>query len=157
MTQDPGEGDAGAVLPASAEGRAFPPLVRWLLTATTAAVFVAGALALGKPALQQASFASKLLVAAGLLTLVIFNYWVIKSRTQVDARAIRQTWIWPKQVLWADVTQAKMIYVPWLAWIIAPRLVVRGGAGMVTLFHAADDEVLKAFTRYSLAPHLREH
>jgi hypothetical protein len=155
MTDDAGVPDAGG-LPASAEGPAFPRLVCWLLTATTAAVFATGALAIDKPALQQASLASKLLVLGGLATLVLFNYWVIKSRTHVDARVIRQTWIWPKQVLWADVTQAKMIYVPWLAWLIAPRLVVRGGAGMVTLFHAADDEVLKAFTRYSLAPHLRE-
>ena len=142
--------------PDSAEGRAFPVLVGWMLTALTLAVFVAGAMAFGKPAMQQASAVSKLVVGAGLVTLLLFNYWVFKSRTHVDARQIRQSWIWQKQVNWADVVQAKMIYVPYLSWLIAPRMVVRGRAGMVTLFHAADDDVLQAFTRYALAPQLRE-
>lgn len=150
------EGTDASALPASAEGNAFPLLVKCLLTAMTIAVFATGAMAVGKPALQQAGLMSKLLVVAGLATLVIFNYWVIRSRTSVDARQIRQSWIWSKQVLWADVVQAKMIYLPFLSWIVAPRLVVRGRAGMVTLFHAADEEVLKAFTRYALAPHMRE-
>lgn len=148
--------DEASALPASAEGNAFPLLVKCLLTAMTIAVFVTGAMAVDKPAIQQAGMASKLLVVAGLATLVLFNYWVIKSRTSVDAKQIRQSWIWSKQVLWADVVQAKMIYLPFLSWIVAPRLVVRGRGGMVTLFHAADDEVLKAFTRYALAPHMRE-
>lgn len=142
-------------LPPSAEGRAFPLFVCCLLSAMTASVFVAGYLALGSPVLQQASLTSKLLVIAGLATLLIFNYWVIKSRTRVDSVAISQTWIWSKHVLWADVTQAKLIYVPWFAWLIAPRLVVRGGAGLVTLVHAADADVIKAFARYAMAPQLR--
>ncbi|MBL0727034.1 hypothetical protein [Piscinibacter sp. HJYY11] len=150
------EASDASALPVSAEGHAFPVLVKCLLTAMTIAVFVTGLMAVDKPAIQQAGFASKLLVVAGLATLMIFNYWVIRSRTSVNAKEIRQSWIWNKHVLWADVVQAKMIYVPFLSWLIAPRLVVRGRGGMVTLFHAADDQVLMAFTRYALAPHMRE-
>jgi len=143
-------------LPVSAEGPAFPPLVKLLLTALTVAVFTAGALALDQATLHNASPGAKLLVAGGLLVLAVTNYWVLKSRIRIDAREIVQTWIWTKRMRWADVAQAKLIYVPWLAWLIAPRMVVRGGAGIVTLFNAADPQVLAVFARYALAPELRE-
>ena len=145
-----------ADVPDAAEGRAFPPLVSLLVSAMTVATFVAGMLALDRPAIQEAAWSAKLLIVAGLAVLVLFNYWVFKSRTRVDARQIHQTWIWTKHVEWADVVQAKMIYVPYLSWIIAPRLVVRGRSGMVTLFHASDMAVLETFTRYALAPQLRQ-
>ena len=143
-------------VPAVAEGPAFPPFVKLLITAMTVAVFAAGVLALDQAVLRQASLPAQLLVASGLAVLVLFNYWVIRSRIRIDARQIEQTWIWTKRVRWAEVVQAKMIYLPWLSWLIAPRLVVRGGAGLVTLFNAADPKVLAAFARYSLAPELRE-
>jgi hypothetical protein len=149
------DNSSDAVVPLSAEGPAFPRLLCWLLSAMTAAVFITGYLALDSPVLIQAGFSSKLLIAAGLATLLIFNFWVFKSRTHVDSVAISQTWIWSKRILWSEVTHAKLIYVPWLAWIIAPRLVVRRGAGLVTLVHAADDDVIKAFSQYAMAPHLR--
>ena len=140
----------------AAEGPAFPPFVKLLLTVLTLAVFGAGALALDQATLRNASTGAKLLVAGGLVVLVVTNYWVLKSRIRIDAREIVQTWIWTKRVRWADVVQAKLIYLPGLAWLVAPRMVVRGGAGIVTLFNAADPQVLAVFTRYALAPELRE-
>jgi hypothetical protein len=149
--------DSSDDLPQCAEGRAFPRLLCWLVSIMTTAVFVTGFLALESPVLRHAAPTSKLLVIAGLATLLIFNYWVVRSRTRVDSVAIQQTWIWSKKVLWVDVTSAKLIYVPWFAWIIAPRLVLRGSGGLVTLVHAADSEVIKAFARYAMAPHLRSN
>lgn len=148
--------DPNAEAAPSAEGPAFPVVVRALVTALTAWVFAAGWQAMDKPAVQQASFEAKALVAAGLAVLVIVTLWVWRSRTEVNAEFIRQTWIWPKRVAWADVSHAKMIYVPYLAWLVAPRLVVRSGAGMVTVFHAADHELLTTFTHYALSPGLRQ-
>lgn len=145
-----------AEVPVAAEGPAFPPFVKLLLTALTAAVFAAGALALDQAALRNASISAQVLVAGGLLVLLVTNYWVLKSRIRIDARVIEQTWMWTKRVRWADVGQAKLIYIPWLAWLVAPRMVVRGGAGIVTLFNAADPQVLAVFARYALAPELRE-
>jgi len=149
-------GEGGIAPVTAAEGPAFPPFVKLLLTALTLAVFGAGALALDQATLRNASTGAKLLVAGGLIVLVVTNYWVLKSRIRIDAREIVQTWIWTKRVRWADVVQAKLIYLPWLAWLVAPRMVVRGGAGVVTLFNAADPRVLAVFTRYALAPELRD-
>jgi len=138
-----------------AEGPAFPVVVRCLVTALTAWVFVAGWRVIDQPVIRQASFAAQALIVAGLAVLLIVTFWVWRSRTTVTAVDIRQTWIWSKRVAWADVSHAKMIYVPYLAWLVAPRLVVRSGAGMVTVFHAADHGLLTAFTHYALAPEQR--
>lgn len=144
-----------APAPPSAEGPAFPPLIKLLLTLFTLSVFVAGAIAADQPMLRHAAWEVKGLIVAGLAMLLVFNYWVFKSRIRVDSASIHQTWIWNKHVNWSDVTQAKMIYVPFFAWIIAPRLVVRTRGGLATLFHAADAQVLQAFTQYAMAPHMR--
>jgi hypothetical protein len=86
---------------------------------------------------------------AGLATLLVAaGYWgILTSRTRIDGLSIRQTWIWPKQVALAELTQVKLIQVPGLSWLIAPRLVVRTGGLMLTTFHAADPSVLAAFRR----------
>ena len=142
--------------PPAAEGPAFPVVVRVLVSALTAWVFVAGWRVVDSPVIRQASSAALGLLAAGLGVLLLVTFWVWRSRTHVDAVEIRQTWIWSKRVAWADVSHAKMIYVPCLAWLVAPRLVVRSGAGMVTVFHAADHDLLHAFTHYGLAPEQRQ-
>lgn len=87
--------------------------------------------------------------ATGLLcSLVATGYWgILSSQTSIDARAIRQTWLWEKRVLLADITQVKLIHVPGLSWLIAPRLVVRSGGLGTTTFHAADARVLSAFRK----------
>lgn len=140
-----------------AEGPAFPVVVRCLVTALTLWVFAAGWRVVDQPVIREASGAAKGLVVAGLGVLLIVTFWVWRSRTTVTPTEIRQTWIWSKRVAWTDVSHAKMIYVPYLAWLVAPRLIVRSGAaGMVTVFHAADHEVLHTFTHYALAPEARQ-
>ena len=138
-----------------AEGPAFPVVVRLLVTGLTLWVFVAGWQAMDQPSVRLASLEAKALVVAGLAVLLIVTGWVWRSRTEVNAEFIRQTWVWPKRVAWSDINHAKMIYVPYLAWLVAPRLVVRSGAGMVTVFHAADHDLLTTFTHYALSPELR--
>lgn len=135
-----------------AEGAAFPWVVRCLVTGLTAWVFAAGWQALDHPVIQSASLSAMGLVIAGLAVLLIVTFWVWRSRTEVTPEFIRQTWIWPKRINWADVSHAKMIYVPYLAWLVAPRLIVRSAAGMVTVFHAADHDLLVAFAHHALAP-----
>ena len=139
-----------------AEGAAFPVLVRCLVTALTTWVFAAGWQTLNEPVIRNASLSAKGLLVAGLAVLVIVTSWVWRSRTEVTPTFIRQTWLWPKRVHWSDVNHAKLIYVPGLAWLVAPRLIVRSGAGLVTVFHAADHEVLLAFTHYALSPEQRQ-
>lgn len=84
---------------------------------------------------------------AGIL---LCYYWILKSRIRIDAKSIRQTWLWSREVEIADITQIKLIYVPYLSWLIAPRLVLKVRSRGVFVFHASHPEVLQAFARLSL-------
>ena len=78
------------------------------------------------------------------------QYWILFSRTRIDNRTLSQTWMWRKQIALTDITQAKFIYLPYLAWLIAPRLVLRVRGHGVVVFHAAQTSVMQAFARLSL-------
>ncbi len=61
---------------------------------------------------------------------------------------MRQSWIWSKQVSWCDVTQAQLVGVPGLQWLIAPRLVLRVRGRGLMVFHTADRRVLGVFALF---------
>jgi hypothetical protein len=80
-----------------------------------------------------------------LIAAIVFGYWgILSSRTSVDGHFIRQSGPWPKQVELAQITRLKLIHVPGLDWLVAPRLVVRCGSFGLTTFHVADPKVLAA-------------
>lgn len=142
--------DAGASAPWRVEGPAFSPFVKALATSLVAALAVWGLRA--APALRNTNWSMGTLafMALVLAVIVLGYYWILVSRTAMDATHIRQTWMWPKVVALNEVTQAKFIYVPYLSWLVAPRLVVRvQGRGMF-VFHAASPAVLRAFAHFSL-------
>jgi hypothetical protein len=67
------------------------------------------------------------------------------TQTAVDGTHISQTGWLSSQVEIARLTQVKLIYIPYLSWIIAPRLVVKAGGLRSWVFHAADPGVLQRF------------
>jgi hypothetical protein len=71
------------------------------------------------------------------------HIWV--TRTQIDATHIRQKGLTDTEVEMARLTQVKLIYIPFLTWLVAPRLVVRAGGLRTWVFHAADRAVLQRF------------
>ncbi len=134
----------------SVEGPAFPPLVKLLAVALVGAMLAWGAQA-ALPLLQADwtwGAAAMLVLAVAMVLWCLV--WILRSRTTVDADAIRQSWMWPKEVKWADVTQARLVGVPGLNWLIAPRLVVRARGRGLLVFHAADPQVLAAVARVCL-------
>ncbi len=136
----------------SAEGAAFPVMVKALATLLMAALTIWGVRVAGQVIATAWSPAAAAFLVTTLVVIVACYYWILCSRTTITATHIEQTWLWPKRVALADITQAKFIYLPYLAWLIAPRLVVRvQGRGMF-VFHAADQRVLQAFARLSLGP-----
>ncbi len=135
---------------ACVEGAAFTPLVKG-----TAAALVAGAAAYAWRAAQGgrlgALSSSALLFLALLAAIVLFCFWwILISRTRVTATHIHQSWWSDKHVALAEVTQTKLILIPGLTWLIAPRLVVRTRSAGSVVFHAAERPVIAAFARISL-------
>jgi hypothetical protein len=67
------------------------------------------------------------------------------TQTAVDDTHIWQMGWLHSQVEIARLTQVKLIYIPFLSWLIAPRLVVKAGGLRSWVFHAADPGVLQLF------------
>jgi hypothetical protein len=125
----------------SSAGPAFPPLVKLLATVMVVVLLAQGAQVL-RPMLQQDWTAAGAAFIAGALVLVGWTLaWIWRSRTGVDGEGIRQTWFWSKSVRWEDVVQARLVVVPGMEWLVAPRLIVRRRTGGVLVFHVGSAAV----------------
>lgn len=144
MPQNPGSADEAA------EGAAFPFPVKALASLLVAALLFWGVRAADQIVGTGWSVPAALFMAVTVAVIALCYYWILRSRTTIDATCIRQSWLWPKQVALADITQIKFIYVPYMRWLIAPRLIVRARGRGLFVFHAADDAVLQKFAHLSL-------
>ena len=135
---------------APVEGPAFPLFVKVLASLLVASLAVSAVRVAGDilGTSWTPGTAVVLLIAAGMVAVCF--YWILRSRTGIDETHIRQSWLWDKEVALADVAHIKFVSVPYLGWLIAPRLVVRARGRGLIVFHAADTQVLQAFARISL-------
>lgn len=136
-----------ATPPARLEGPAFTPVVKVLATALVFGLAFHGWRVLPQLVAQRSSWVAWLFLLAMLAFVLVIYVWMLRSRTSVSETHIRQTWIKDKQIALADITQIKLIHVPGLAWLIAPRLVVKTRMPGTMVFHTADAQVLAAFAR----------
>ncbi|QTN26219.1 hypothetical protein HZ993_12775 [Rhodoferax sp. AJA081-3] len=141
---------ASATMDEVAEGAAFPMAVKIL-----ASLFMAALLYWGTRAAHQIigtgwSIHAALFMAVTFSVIAFCYYWILQSRTMIDENCIHQSWMWSKRVALADISQIKFVYVPYLQWLIAPRLIVRARGRGLFVFHAADNRVLQKFAHLSL-------
>lgn len=134
-----------------AEGPAYPPLAKLIAT-----VLVAALAASALPVLQQGvaewDAGWKLTSATGA-AFVVFGYLtVLTSRTGVQGDRIYQTGLLGKQVRLRDVTQVRLVRVPWLGGLIVPRLIARVGMLRTFRFPSADPEVIRLFELLAYGP-----
>lgn len=133
-----------AAVVSRAEGPAFPLLVKVLAVAVVAATLGWGLRAADELAAVSWTFMAGSMLVLAIVMVLWCVWWILRSRTSIDATHIRQSWMWDKQVAIDDITQARLVGVPYLAWLIAPRLVVRAKGRGLFVFHAADPRVLGA-------------
>ena len=136
--------------PAAAEGAAFPVLVKLLAVALVAAMVAWGVRVRGDLLAAQWTGAAALVLLLAVGMVLWCAWWILRSRTVVTPTHIRQTWMWHKEVALEDVTQARLVGVPGMSWLVAPRVVVRARGRGVLVFHAADRQVLAALVRICL-------
>lgn len=129
----------------SASGPAFPVLIKVSSTLLVIGLLYWGAGVLGEVVWTDVSTSAAILYGSALLITMTVWLWILKSRTTISHETIEQTWLWHKTVLIKDITQAKFIYVPYLSWLIAPRLIVRAGIGL-NVFYSADPAVQRLFS-----------
>ena len=125
-------------------------LLATLLVGGTAAwlvrLWMAGALV---PA--GSSTAASLGWPAAALALMIYTWWhIVTSRTTLTPDHLHQSWIWDKKTELRELAYAKLIRVPGLDWLIAPRLYVRTLLGKFAVYYAADRRMLAEYERLIL-------
>jgi hypothetical protein len=74
---------------------------------------------------------------------------LVMGKTRLTPNELTQTWIWEKKVALRDLAYAKLIRVPGLDWLIAPRLYVRTLMGKFTVIYACDPTMIEDFKRLS--------
>lgn len=131
------------------EGRAFTPLIQILATVLMLALIYWAMQSFSEIFSTKNSIVAIAMIVIAFVICCIVYYWILKSRTSINEEVIEQTWMWNKRILLKDVSQVKLIFIPYLSWLIAPRLIVRSGIGMM-VFHTAHPGVLAAFARISL-------
>ncbi|MSQ56469.1 MAG: hypothetical protein EXR35_02840 [Limnohabitans sp.] len=128
-----------------AQGTTFTALIKILATVLVAGIFFYGWRVCFIQDLDSIDVKSWTFILMVAVVIGLCLAYIFLSQTRIDDQTISQTWLWKKEIRIAEITQLKLIYIPYLTWLIAPRLVVRvGGAGLY-VFHAADRVVLKKF------------
>ena len=134
----------GGVPRLQAEGPSYPALAKLIATALVAAL-AASAVPLFDNGMPAWDAGWKLTFGTGA-AFVVFGYLtILTSRTGVDGERIYQTGLLGKQVNLREVTQVRLVRVPWLGALIVPRLVARAGMLRTLRFPTADAEVLRLF------------
>jgi hypothetical protein len=72
---------------------------------------------------------------------------VLMGKTHLTAQTLEQTWIWHKKVELRDLAYVKLIRVPGLDSLIAPRLYARTLMGKFTVIYACSPEMVDEFKR----------
>jgi hypothetical protein len=88
---------------------------------------------------------SWMLAALALMAVTLWH--ILRGHTELDARSLRQSWIWRKETPLADLAYARVIRVPGLDAVIAPRLYVRTLQGKGAVYYASDPRMLAEFAR----------
>lgn len=85
-----------------------------------------------------------LFVVAALVTVLMGYGHIVGSRTTVHEDAIEHGWLWTERIAWSDVLQVQLLHWPALAWLVAPRLVVRArGRGRLRIPLAESNSLLR--------------
>ena len=114
----------------------------------------AASVAVRYPLLQYGFGVKMLLIAAGLMLLISY-FWFLRSTITIDDKGITQTWMYNRHVEWRDIRSAKMLGLPYAGWLFPPRLAVRTGTSFST-FNGGSQEVLIEFAKIALAYQMKK-
>ncbi len=134
----PAEQVTPAAAATSATGLAFGPLQRLAALALATCLLISFAVLYRKGAIGV----QWPLWFAALVVVEWSAYWVWNSRVTVDHEKIEQTWVWKKTVLKKNISSFNIVEMPFLNWLITPRVVVRTGSMQIITLPVAAPQVL---------------
>jgi hypothetical protein len=80
-----------------------------------------------------------------LMAYTAVHVWI--STSQLTEQGLEQSWIWNKKVEMRDLAYVKLIRIPGLDTLVAPRLYARTLMGKFTVIYACDRGMLEEFQR----------
>ena len=134
----------------AAEGPTFSLPIKLLASLLVGAITLYGFRVADRMFAVTWSASALCLMLAALGVTAVCYCRMLCSHTSIDSECIRQDFLWPKKVALADITQAKFFCVPYMNWLITPRLAIRARGRGLFVFYAGDRRVLQAFARLSL-------
>ena len=82
------------------------------------------------------------------LAIMAYTWWqIVTSHTTLTASGLHQGWIWDKKMELRELAYGKLIRVPGLDWLVAPRLYLRTLTGKFAVFYAAEPAMIAEFQR----------
>lgn len=81
-----------------------------------------------------------MLMAAGGAVLISSTWYILTGKTTIDAKGIRQDWLFPKDFSWHEIARARLVRMP-----LVPRLVLMTPRGPLKAVHAGSPALLAAF------------
>jgi len=80
---------------------------------------------------------------AAALAMMFFTEWhILRGKTRLTAEALEQTWVWRKRVLLPELAYVRLIRVPGLDWLIAPRLYTKTFSNKLAVFYVTGPAML---------------
>jgi hypothetical protein len=96
----------------------------------------------------KSMYGSGLIWALSALALLLYTLWcILTSVTTLTQTTIEQTFVWNKKLELRELAYVKLIRVPGLDWLIAPRLYCRTLLGKFAVFYTADAHMIGEFER----------
>jgi hypothetical protein len=75
--------------------------------------------------------------------MMALSWWhVLVGRTRIAAGGITQRWVWNKHLPLAELAAIKLLRVPRLEWLIAPRIYAQTLGGKFKVFYIASPELI---------------
>lgn len=81
-----------------------------------------------------------MLMAAGGAVLFSSTWYILTGKTTIDAKGIRQDWLFPKDFSWHEIARARLVRMP-----LVPRLVLMTPRGPLKAVHGGSPALLAAF------------
>ena len=81
-----------------------------------------------------------MLMAAGGAVLFSSTWYILTGKTTIDAKGIRQDWLFSKEFSWHEISRAGLVRMP-----LIPRLVLATQRGPLKAVHGGSPALLAAF------------
>lgn len=82
------------------------------------------------------------------LALMAYTLWcILNSMTTLSSSSLEQTFVWNKKLDLRELAYVKLIRIPGLDWLIAPRLYCRTLLGKFAVFYTSDAKMVAEFER----------